>query len=98
MGKTYNAILFAPDGDYVTDFYGCDTPEEVEEKLADMGSRWYFYPFHAVVRSDSPAHVKNRRLVSVAQPFEYMRRYAVKTFAAFIKATPEDQLKEILNG
>jgi hypothetical protein len=41
---TYQAILFHPDGDFVTDFSGCETKAEVWEKVNDMGSRWIFYP------------------------------------------------------
>ncbi len=35
------ALLVAPDGDYVTDYYA-DTKEEVLEQLKDRGSRWSF--------------------------------------------------------
>ena len=38
MKNKYQAVLFAPDGDYVTDFYNMDTIEEVWEKINDMGS------------------------------------------------------------
>ena len=44
----YQAVLMAPDGDYVTDHRG-DTVEEVEEAIADQGSRWFFYPFAGIV-------------------------------------------------
>jgi hypothetical protein len=58
---TYQAILFAPDGDYVTDFAGSESIEEVTDKLADMGSRWYFYPFAFVIR--------DKRIVSLSVSF-----------------------------
>ena len=46
----YKAILFSSDGeDYVTDYHGCNTIEEVEELLANQGSRWYFYPWEFVI-------------------------------------------------
>jgi len=44
----YQAVLMAPDGDYVTD-HRFGTVEEVEEAIADQGSRWFFYPFAVVV-------------------------------------------------
>lgn len=44
----YQAVLMAPDGDYVTD-HRRDTVEEVEEALANQGSRWYFYPLEMVL-------------------------------------------------
>jgi hypothetical protein len=43
------AILMAPDGDWVSDYYGCSTKDEVWNKLDDQGSRWFFYPFHFIV-------------------------------------------------
>jgi len=46
----YQAVLMAPDGDYVTD-HSADTVEEVGEAVANQGSRWIFYPFVAVVRA-----------------------------------------------
>jgi hypothetical protein len=46
---TYRALLLAPDGsDYVTDF-SRSTKEEVAEAVADMGSRWFFYPIVVTV-------------------------------------------------
>ena len=48
MKNKYQAVLFAPDGDYVTDFHGKDTVQEVWDCMADMGSRWVFYPFCCV--------------------------------------------------
>lgn len=44
----YKAILFAPDGDWVTDCPG-DTIEEVIEQLENLGSRWFFYPFQGII-------------------------------------------------
>lgn len=42
--KTYKAILFHPEGDFVTDFRDRRTVQEVWQELSDMGSRWIFYP------------------------------------------------------
>jgi hypothetical protein len=61
----YKAILFTTDGsDYVTDYSGCNTIEEVEELLANQGSRWYFYPWEFVIKDRG--YIKPRqRIVSV---------------------------------
>ena len=48
MKNKYQAVLFAPDGDYVTDFHDIDTIQEVWDCINDMGSRWVFYPFCCV--------------------------------------------------
>ena len=46
----YQAVLMAPDGDYVTD-YSADTVEDVWQGMSDGGSRWYFYPLGVVVEA-----------------------------------------------
>jgi hypothetical protein len=63
----YKAILFSSDGDdFVTDYYGCKTKAEVEDKLADQGSRWYFYPWGFVIVDYWYGHdMHNQRIVSV---------------------------------
>lgn len=43
----YAAVLIAPDGEYVTDFES-DSVAEVWDRVNNMGSRWYFYPFPVV--------------------------------------------------
>ncbi len=49
----YKAVLFAPDGDWVTDFRGSPTIAAVEESLSEMGSRWIFYPFEFVAKDNN---------------------------------------------
>ena len=46
----YRAILFAPDGDYVTDFPR-KTESEVISELENMGSKWFFYPFYGIIKT-----------------------------------------------
>ena len=61
----YKAILFSSDGeDYVTDYWGTNTVEEVEELLANQGSRWYFYPWEFVIK-DRGFVKMHQRIVSV---------------------------------
>lgn len=50
---TYQAVLVAADGDYVTD-YEYDTPDEVLEAIGEQGSRWIFYPFIAIIETPYP--------------------------------------------
>jgi len=75
--KSYKAILFAPDGDYVTD-YSSDTVEEVIEKLADRGSQWYFYPLEAVI-VDRGSVSKRQRLVDVSPELYGFKGCSIKT-------------------
>lgn len=92
----YRAILIAPDGDWVTDFKR-ETITEVEEELADMGSRWIFYPFHAVIKAGSQ-FIDRRRLLSVAWPFEDYKGHTVGTFRRAIAAMPDEHKEAILSS
>jgi hypothetical protein len=75
MKNKYQAVLFAPDGDYVTDFHGKDTVREVWDCIADMGSRWVFYPFCCVgtdktiieVWDNGPIRLKGKRIKTVSK-------------------------------
>lgn len=58
----YNLIFIAPDGQHVTEGE-FNTIEEAQERWANIGSRWIFYPFGAIldtengykaIRTDSP--------------------------------------------
>jgi hypothetical protein len=43
----YNLICMSFDGDYIKDFTG--SIEECQNVSGDMGSKWYFYPFHFII-------------------------------------------------
>lgn len=43
----YKLICMAFDGEFVQDSIG--TLEDCLNRSADMGSKWYFYPFHFIV-------------------------------------------------
>lgn len=60
----YKAILFAPDGGWVTDCHG-DTIAEVCEMVADLGSRWIFYPYPLIIRDNDGYTHGNMRIVSM---------------------------------
>ena len=63
----YMAVLLSADGECVTDYRHSESIEEVQECLADMGSRWYFYPLHVIVR-DYPTNIyrtSHRRILSI---------------------------------
>ena len=68
----YQALLVAFDGDYQID-YKRETIEEVQNALADRGSRWYFYPFEFVITGDSKnykSHSETLRKRIVDHPYE----------------------------
>jgi len=85
----YTGILLAADGDYVTDCKG-ETTEEVSEQLANLGSRWYFYPFQAIIRNDVPTKLSKRRLVETAFPIEFLRYRTVGNASHAIEHNKEN--------
>lgn len=71
MKNNYRAILFHPNGEYVTDFPS-ETKQKVWEKIDNKGSRWIFYPipFVATDKSivdvpDQLHHLKGKRIHTV---------------------------------
>ena len=47
MEKQFKLVCMAFDGATVKDSIG--TLEDCQNRSADMGSKWYFYPFHFIV-------------------------------------------------
>ena len=47
--KTYELRCMSFDGEYVTDHKG--TLEECQNASTDMGSKWFFYPWHVITTS-----------------------------------------------
>jgi hypothetical protein len=89
----YNAILFSLGGDYVVDFFGCKTKQEVWDRLDNMGSRWFFYPFAFVASEksvvDAPeglGELMGKRLKTVKRLF----KQAGETFP--------DSMEALVNG
>jgi hypothetical protein len=93
----YKAVLFAPDGDWVTDFRGCETVDEVKDCLDDMGSRWYFYPYQAVIVDKGALTTGRQRLVDVGWPHEDQKGRSIATFGRMLAALTEDEHKAVLS-
>ena len=82
MGR-YCALLVAPDGDYVTDYYA-DSKEEVRRMLANRGSQWFFYPFDFIVTT------RMSRIVEAPLDMKEFERKTVKrALKAFKRAHDE---------
>lgn len=96
--RTYKAVLFAPDGDWVIDYRGSVCIEHVIDQLADQGSRWFFYPIHAVIVDHGVLTDKTARIVDAAPPFNHMKGSTIGKFSEMLKNMPEDELREILGG
>ncbi len=74
-----NIICMSFDGDYVTEKTGFESIEAAWNHAADLGSRWFFYPYSFVTTAsgktikDTPEtleHLKGMRTKAVAKHFE----------------------------
>ena len=82
----YKAILFHPEGDYVTDFYREDK-ESVLSELENMGSRWIFYPISFVATE--------KTIVETPYGLEWMKGKRIKTIEKYLKDSFKNNGNEI---
>lgn len=87
--QKYKAVLFAVDGDWVTDFPG-NTKEEVIEQLANKGSRWYFYPLEGVILDKGGITTATQRLIDAAPPIEFLKGKAIRTVRKYLEKNVVD--------
>lgn len=93
----YKAVLFSPDGDWVTDCRG-ETIEEVFERLGDLGSRWYFYPYtHFIIRDRGAMTTNTQRIVAAHEPFDEFKGRTIHTVSKFL-ATQDDNFHASVLG
>lgn len=92
----YKAVLFAPDGDWVTD-YKANTKVEVISKLADGGSKWYFYPFEGLILDKGALTSGTQRLLDVAPnlPRELVGK-SIRTMSRWIAHQSQPELDQLL--
>lgn len=83
---TYRAALFAPDGDYVTD-YAAPTVTEVWDRVDNGGSRWYFYPFPVIVTDRPHGAIRaTQRIVDAPEALSIVKGRTLRTFARMLAA------------
>lgn len=87
--KTYNATLFHPEGDYVTDFYNRKTVSDVWDEVNDMGSRWIFYPI--------PFVTTDKTVIAAPEGLEFLNGKRIKTVRKFLAAQWNERAEEICN-
>lgn len=68
--NTFKLICMSFDGKFVTDSEH-NTIEQAENASADMGSKWYFYPFHFIVKGKTVKET-GEGLVNMATKQPYM--------------------------
>lgn len=86
MKTIYSAICFAPNGEYVRDFYS-DSKESISEEINNMGSRWFFYPFVFIATE--------KTIVEAPNCLEFLNGKRIKTVERFFKEN-EDIVIEML--
>ena len=90
----YKALLVAPDGQWVTDYRGCKTKEEVMYRLGDQGSKWYFYPFEFIILDRGLFNENNRIIDSPYNDGEWIGR-SIRTV---LRKISEGQLDWVLEN
>lgn len=75
----YQLICMSFDGDYVTERFEFNSIDGAWEYANDLGSKWYFYPFHFVIEGetikDTPTHLeffKNKSINEVKKIFNQL--------------------------
>jgi|WetSurMetagenome_2_1015567.scaffolds.fasta_scaffold03898_5 hypothetical protein len=100
--KSYQAVLFAPDGEWVTDHHGCETVQEVQERLANQGSRWIFYPYTFVILDHSGDRsgftTDRQRIIDAPDEMRGLVGYSIKTAGKLIASLSEDEHRFYLGG
>ena len=79
----FRLICMSFDGDYVTEGRDFKTPKDAGNRSQDMGSRWFFYPFHFTT-SQSGQTVKEAPEILVT-----LNGKRVKTVAELFKRVSE---------
>jgi len=98
MSKKYKAVLFAMDGDWVTDYRGCDSIEEVQDYLANQGSRWFFYPIPFVILDKGSLVTSKQRIVDAPEAFiRSCKGKSIGTVSKRFKSLSEKEREDILN-
>ena len=76
----YHAIAFAFDGESIQEGE-FKTVQEAWNRINDWGSRWIFYPITGVI--------KNARVVSMCDGFEFLQNKNKKTVKTYIAQHPD---------
>lgn len=95
---TYRAALFAPDGDYVTD-YAAPTVTDVWDRVDGGGSRWFFYPFPVIVTDRPHGTIRGtQRIVDAPEALAIVKGRTLRTFARMLASLTDDDRAALLDG
>lgn len=96
--KGYRAALFAPDGEYVTD-YAEPTVDAVWDRVENGGSRWYFYPLPVIV-TDRPHGMigETQRIVDAPEALAIVKGRTLRTFGRILAALTDTDRAALCDG
>lgn len=86
----YKAILFHPEGDFVTDARDSESIQDVWDQVADFGSRWIFYPL--------PFVATDKTVVDTPEGLEFLKGKRIKTVIAYLKREWANDADSICEG
>lgn len=84
----YRLICMSFDGDYVREGPVFDSLQEAAEHDNDMGSRWFFYPFHF------PVTESGKTIADSFFPLEFLKGKRVSTVARMFEKLSQDPAME----
>lgn len=90
MKNNYQAVLFAPDGEHVTDFRDSATKDDVWDMVNDMGSRWIFYPIVFVAT--------DKTIVDTPEGLEHLKGTRIKTMSKILANADQNILCDYINN
>lgn len=96
MKQTFNLHCVSFDGSHVKNSEH-ETIQEAQNESANMGSRWYFYPFHVIVKGKTIADTGGSiyRGITTANPVCCLsEKYKGKRFETFLKDIKKLSQKE----
>lgn len=76
----YNLICMSFDGEYQRERVNGDSLEDVWKFSDELGSKWYFYPFHFAVTESF------KTIVEAPYPLEFLQGKRVRTVQKYFKA------------
>lgn len=85
--KRYNVICMSFDGEFKRERPMFDDIEKAWEYSSNLGSKWYFYPFHFVATE--------KTIIDSPEPLEWIRGKRIKTIQ---KIFNQHSQKDITQG
>jgi len=92
----YKAILFTGDGVWTTDFKS-KTKEEVEKKLSEKGSMYYFIPFEGII-VDKGSTNENQRVIEMGYPLEFLKGKTIRAIKKWLQSQSDEDLYNYINS